>query len=101
MKKIFLLSFGLGFLFILYVLLMPYQAVSCSTFKLQKGGCLIYGHNLNQGDLDVPGLIFINKRDVDKLGVHRNCDFLLHLKSQKFVCKERKKLRQEPEIPEL
>ena len=68
MKKIFQLAFGLGFLALLFVLLIPYQAAACSTFKLQKGGCLIYGHNLNQGDMDVPGLIFINKRGVFKLG---------------------------------
>ena len=68
MKKIFLLALGLGFLAIMFVLLMPYQAAACSTFKLQRGGCLIYGHNLNQADLDVPGLIFINKRGVFKLG---------------------------------
>jgi len=68
MKKIFLSAFGLGFLAILFIFLMPYQAAACSTFKLQKGGCLIYGHNLNEGDIDVPGLIFINKRGVFKLG---------------------------------
>jgi len=68
MKKIFSLAFVLSFLVIFFVLLMPYRAAACSTFKLQKGGCLIYGHNLNQEDLDVPGLIFINKRGVFKLG---------------------------------
>jgi penicillin V acylase-like amidase (Ntn superfamily) len=48
--------------------LIPYQASACSTFKLQKGDGLIYGHNLNQGDIGVPGLVFINKRAVFKLG---------------------------------
>lgn len=41
---------------------------ACSTFKLKHGNKLIYGHNLNQGDIGVPGLIFINKRGVFKTG---------------------------------
>jgi len=41
---------------------------SCSTFKLQKGNDLVYGHNLNQGDIGVPGMVFINKRGVFKIG---------------------------------
>ncbi len=41
---------------------------ACSTFKLQKGNKLIYAHNLNQGDLGVPGMVFVNKRGVFKLG---------------------------------
>jgi penicillin V acylase-like amidase (Ntn superfamily) len=41
---------------------------ACSTFKLQKGGELLYGHNLNQPGMDVPGLIFVNKRGLFKLG---------------------------------
>ncbi len=44
------------------------QSTACSTFKLQKGNALIYGHNLNQGDLGVPGMIFINKRGIFKNG---------------------------------
>ncbi len=68
MKKVFLPALCLGFSAVLFVLFMPYKAAACSTFKLQKGKCLIYGHNLNQADLDVPGLIFINKRGVFKLG---------------------------------
>jgi len=42
--------------------------MACSTFKLQKGNELIYGHNLNEGDIGVPGMIFINKRGVFKNG---------------------------------
>ncbi|MFA5848865.1 MAG: hypothetical protein WC833_03200 [Bacteroidales bacterium] len=42
--------------------------MACSTFKLQKGNELIYGHNLNEGDMGVPGMIFINKRGVFKNG---------------------------------
>jgi choloylglycine hydrolase len=41
---------------------------ACSTFKLQKGDTLIYGHNLNEGDIGVPGMVFINKRGVFKTG---------------------------------
>jgi|GEM_PF-305947 len=49
-------------------ILMPCEARACSTFKLQKGEGLVYGHNLNQGDIGVPGMIFINKRGTFKLG---------------------------------
>jgi choloylglycine hydrolase len=56
----------------LFLLLISFgnfqQATACSSFKLQKGEKLVYGHNLNQGDLDVPGLIFINKRGIFKTG---------------------------------
>ena len=41
---------------------------ACSTFKLQKGNALLYGHNLNQPGMDVPGMVFINKRGVFKVG---------------------------------
>jgi choloylglycine hydrolase len=53
------------------VFLLHFQAATaeaCSTFKLQKGDVLIYGHNLNQPGMDVPGLILINKRGVFKIG---------------------------------
>jgi choloylglycine hydrolase len=43
-------------------------ARACSTFELMKGGELLYGHNLNQPGMDVPGLVFINKRGVFKIG---------------------------------
>jgi len=56
-------------LLILLLVFLNHQTVSaCSTFKLQKGNELIYGHNLNQGDIGVPGLIFINKRGIFKSG---------------------------------
>ena len=48
--------------------ILPISTFACSTFKLQKGNKLIYAHNLNQGDLGVPGMIFVNKRGVFKLG---------------------------------
>ncbi len=44
------------------------QASACSTFKLQQGNELIYGHNLNNNGSDVPGMVFINKRGVFKTG---------------------------------
>lgn len=48
-----------------------YQASACSTFKLQKGNVLIYGHNLNNGSglgSDVSGTIYLNKRGILKIG---------------------------------
>ena len=59
---------NLSCLVLVFNFFMPYQVSACSTFKLQKGDSLIYGHNLNQGDIGVPGLVFINKRGVFKLG---------------------------------
>jgi choloylglycine hydrolase len=53
------------------ILLTQFQAGplrACSTFKLQKGDALLYGHNLNQPGMNVPGQIFINKRGVFKIG---------------------------------
>ena len=41
---------------------------ACSTFMLKKGEKLISGHNLNEGDLDVPGMIYINRRAIFKKG---------------------------------
>jgi hypothetical protein len=35
---------------------------------LQKGDELVYGHNLNYGDIGVPGMMSINKRGIFKLG---------------------------------
>ena len=47
---------------------LPLNLGACSTFKLQKGAELLYGHNLNQPGMTVPGMIFINKRGVFKTG---------------------------------
>ncbi len=47
---------------------ISYTGLSCSSFKLQKGDGLVYGHNLNQGDIGVPGLLFVNKRGIFKKG---------------------------------
>ena len=55
-------------LFLLISIFKPETTLACSTFKLQKGNELIYGHNLNEGDIDVPGMIFINKRGIFKNG---------------------------------
>lgn len=63
-----LLVSSLGCIALILSSLIPYRASACSTFKLQKGDNLIYGHNLNYGDIGVPGLIFINKRGIFKLG---------------------------------
>lgn len=46
----------------------PNDARACSTFKFQKGDELIYAHNLDQPNRDMPGMIFINKRGVFKTG---------------------------------
>ena len=53
-------------LFILH--LFPVSPSACSTFKFQKEGELIYAHNLDQPNRDMPGMIFINKRGVFKTG---------------------------------
>ena len=41
---------------------------ACSTIMLHKGDELVFGHNLNEGDLGVPGIVFVNKRGVYKMG---------------------------------
>ncbi len=61
------LGIMLGY-FALAIILSTGTALACSTFKLQKGDGLIYGHNLNQGDMDVPGLLMINQRGIFKTG---------------------------------
>ncbi len=63
MKKLNLLL-----LLILSLSLFSSRLNACSTFKLQKGSRLVYGHNLNEGDMGVPGLLFINKRGTYKTG---------------------------------
>lgn len=57
-----------GILIVSIVLLNSTNASACSTFMLHKGGKLIFGHNLNEGDIGVPGIVFINKRGVFKMG---------------------------------
>lgn len=56
------------FLIFSLLLLIHNNVFACSTFKLQKGDCLIYGHYLNEPDIDIPGMIFINKRGIFKTG---------------------------------
>ena len=68
MRKKYILIGSISCIALALILLMPHQVSACSTFKLQKGDGLIYGHNLNQGDIGVPGLVFINKRGIFKLG---------------------------------
>jgi len=60
--KLYILAIGLLFL------ISYSETTACSTFNLQKGNGLVYGHNLNQGDIGVPGMIFINKRGIFKTG---------------------------------
>jgi len=50
------------------IILISMSVYPCSSFKLQNGEKLVYGHNLNQGDIGVPGLVFINKRGIFKKG---------------------------------
>jgi penicillin V acylase-like amidase (Ntn superfamily) len=68
MRKEYILIGGISCIALALILLMPHQLSACSTFKLQRGDGLIYGHNLNQGDIGVPGLVFINKKSIFKLG---------------------------------
>lgn len=42
--------------------------VACSTFMLNTGQHLVCGHNLNQNGIDIPGMIFVNKRATFKTG---------------------------------
>ncbi len=44
------------------------DAGACSTIMLNKGPHLVFGHNLNENGIDVPGMIFVNKRGVFKTG---------------------------------
>jgi hypothetical protein len=39
---------------ILFILPLK-KSMACSTFKLQNGKNIVYGHNLNQGVIGVPG----------------------------------------------
>jgi len=56
------------FLMIIFISVINTETKACSSFKLQKVDSLVYGHNLNEGDIGVPGLVFINKRDIFKTG---------------------------------
>ena len=61
------LAFGWSLLVAAF-LLCHSAASACSTVKLQKGDVLVYGHNLNANGVNVPGLVFVNKRAVFKQG---------------------------------
>jgi len=69
MRRNYILIRNLSCLALILIFLIPYEASACSTFKFQKGDSLVYGHNLNQGDIGVPGLIFLNKRGIFKTGL--------------------------------
>ncbi len=51
---------------LLFMAIIPSITEGCSTFKVQQGDHIAYAHNMNQGDLGVPGMIFINKRGMLK-----------------------------------
>ena len=59
----------MGYFILIILSAIPAYTLACSTFKLQKGDGLVYGHNLNQEDLGVPGLLFINQRGIYKTGI--------------------------------
>jgi len=54
--------------FVLGGLAKSNDAGACSTFMLNKGPHLVFGHNLNENGIDVPGMVFVNKRGVFKKG---------------------------------
>lgn len=60
------LKSGLLLFAVFVMLIAPVYVNACSSFKLQKGDSLVYGHNLNEGDIGVPGLLFVNKRSIYK-----------------------------------
>jgi len=57
-----------GILVVGLILSNAIKTSACSTFMLHKGDKLIYGHNLNEGDMGVPGIVFVNKRGAFKMG---------------------------------
>jgi choloylglycine hydrolase len=67
-RSAMLKAFTLSIAALMLLCLLPIDLTACSTFKFQKGGELIYGHNLDQPERDMPGMIFINKRGVFKTG---------------------------------
>ncbi len=53
---------------VLLFLINSMQVNACSTIMLKKGDELIFGHNLNEGDSGIGGIVFVNKRGVFKMG---------------------------------
>ena len=68
MNKYIVTYLGMSLIILIISTMCTKNTNACSTIKLQHGKQLIYGHNLNQGDIGVPGLIFINKRGIIKKG---------------------------------
>jgi len=62
------IRFIINLIILLILLLIPKFMLGCSTFEVKNGDHLAYAHNLNQGDMGVPGLVFINKRGMFKAG---------------------------------
>ncbi len=52
----------------LLMVFIPSHVESCSTFQVRQGDEIAYAHNLNQGDLGIPGMVYINKRGMFKVG---------------------------------
>jgi choloylglycine hydrolase len=55
--------------FVLIFLMTGNSVNACSTFLLKSGKIVVAGHNLDSGVPHVPGLVFINKRNVSKTGI--------------------------------
>jgi penicillin V acylase-like amidase (Ntn superfamily) len=58
----------LGLALFLFISL-PFDASACTSFKLETDQGLFFAHSLNQGSVpSIPGLVFINQRNVWKKG---------------------------------
>lgn len=68
MKRRSLFFKPIGLIVVSMILISTLKLSACSTFMLHKGDNLIFGHNLNEGDVGVPGILFVNKRGVFKTG---------------------------------
>ncbi len=55
--------------FVLIFLMTGNSVNPCSTFLLKSGKIVVAGHNLDSGAPHIPGLVFINKRNVSKTGI--------------------------------
>ncbi len=56
----------IALLFTIMLIFIPQTMQGCSTFEVRQGDHIAYAHNMNQGDLGVPGMVFINKRGILK-----------------------------------
>lgn len=67
MKKI-LNQAGIAVSILVALLAVPLGGQACSTFMLNGGPHLVFGHNLNENGIDVPGMVFVNTRGIFKTG---------------------------------